>query len=188
MTLAVAVLAIFAFSGVEGKNYTVVSKTQRITAPPEGKVLVNFHRVTSYGGAYIFPIFTLDGKYLCELPGKAEFQYVCSPGEQVFMAWADQVTVVKADLAPNKVYDIMVDVGMGMMKANIMLNPMLQDDPRRPRLPEFEERARLISPERTPAIEKHEQKAQKRVADIKRDFLSGTKSDRVKTLGKDDCR
>jgi hypothetical protein len=181
-------VALAALAGCASTNYKVVAKTERITSPPAGKALVNFHRVTSWGGAYLFPIFNLEGKYICELPGKAEFQYVCDPGEQVFMAWADQVTVVKADLAPDKIYDVMVDVGMGWMKPNIMLNPLKKSDERRSSLPNFEQRARLISPLRTAEIEEREQKNQQRVADIKRDFLNGAKADRVRHLAQDDCR
>ena len=156
--------------------------------PPEGKALVNFHRVTNWGGDQPYPIFDLNGRYLCELPGKAEFQYICEPGEQVFMGWAEQVSVVKARLAPNKTYDVMVDVAMGWMIADVKFNAMKKDDPRRSELSKFEKRERLIEPKRTDYIAKYESKNQKRVAEIKRDFLAGLKSERVQNLGEDDCR
>jgi len=58
---------------------------------------------------------------LMDQPGVSLFQHVCNPGEQVFIVWADHVTVVKADLAADKIYDIMVDVGMGWVQPNIVL-------------------------------------------------------------------
>jgi hypothetical protein len=109
-------------------------QTQRIASPPSGKALVNFHRPTAYGGNERVPIFDGTGKMLIDLPGKSEFQVVCDPGEQLFIAWADHVSVVKADLAADKTYDIMVDVGMGWMEANIRLTPLSKDDPRRAKL------------------------------------------------------
>ena len=90
-----------------------LTKTQRIEQPPAGKALVNFHRPSTWGGGQLYPIFDLNGKMLIDLPGGCEFQQVCEPGENVFMGWAEHVAVVKADVAPDKVYDVMVDVSMG---------------------------------------------------------------------------
>ena len=164
-------------------------KATRISAPPAGKVLVNFHRPSSYGGVEILPIFDGNGTMLIDLPGKAEYQLICDPGEQLFMAWSDQVTVVKADLAADKVYDIMVDIGMGWMRSNIRLVPLNKDASRRDKLDDFERREkRLYTLDRNSFVTKYEEKNKKRIEDIKRDFLGGNKSDRVSYLGKDDAR
>lgn len=189
------------FVGCMTPNIASLPKSQRLTAPPPGKALVNFH--STYDGWYPYQIYDQEGRNICEMPGWSQFQYVCSPGEHVFMGWADWVTVVEANLAPDKVYDIMVDrPSLGMMKPGIVMNPVLKDDPRRLAMAEFEDRivsqrknlrVRLIPaypftdyPNSAAAYEKREAG---RIAEIKRDFLNGgEKADRVKLLGPDDCR
>ena len=166
-----------------------LTQTTRIAAPPSGKALVNFHRPSNWGGVEKFAIFDINGKMLIDLPGGSEFQLVCDPGEQVFIAWADHVTVVKADLAPDKVYDIMIDIAMGWVRGNIQLIPLTKSDARREKLAEFERREkRVLALSRNKYITDYEEKNKERVAQIKKDFLSGEKAERVKVLAKDDCR
>ena len=186
--LLVAIVPILALCGCATANHSVLPKEQRLARPPEGKALINFHRVTNWGAAQPYPIFDSNGRYLCELPGNAEFQYVCAPGEQVFIGWADQVSVVKARVAANQTYDVMVDVAMGWMTADIKFKAMKKGDPRRGELPQFEKRERLVEPRRTEYIASYESKNQARVAEIKRDFLAGHKAERVQHLAEDDCR
>jgi hypothetical protein len=167
-----------------------VTKTTRVTQPPPGKTLVNFHRPTGYGGAIFYPVFDTEGKFVCDVPGKSVFQYTCEPGKQVFMAWAEHVSVVEADFAPDKIYDVMIDVGMGWIQANITLAPLSRSDPRRAKLPEFEKREKMaVGMQRTEHVDQYEEKNQARIQEIKKDFLNGgPKADRVRRLGKDDCR
>ena len=165
-------------------------KTDHISAPPSGKALVNFHRPSNWGGAEKFAIFDDTGKMLIDLPGGAEFQMVCDPGRKIFIAWADQVSVVKADLAADKTYDIMVDIGMGWVRGNIRLIPLAKGDPRREKLAEFEKREskRVVAQNRNKHVEDYETKNQGRIQEIKKDFLGGEKSERVAVLNQDDCR
>ena len=162
----------------------------RISQPPPGKVLVDFHRPSNAARGRLIPIFDGNGKMLMDLPGGTLFQHVCDPGEQVFMVWAEHVTVVKADLAPDKTYDIMVDIAPGWVQANIFLTPLRKDAPRRARLAEFERREKRTLGLNTasPRVAEYEARNQPRVEEIKRDFLAGQKSDRVKLLQRDDCR
>ena len=121
--------------------------------------------------------------------GGCEFQQVCEPGENVFMGWAERVSVVKADVAADKVYDIVVDISMGWIKGNVYMSPLGKGEPRRSKLPEFERReATVLGLNRNQHVIDYEAKNQTRVAEIKADFLAGQKSDRVKYLQKDDCR
>ncbi len=166
-----------------------LTKTQRLSQPPEGKALVNFHRPSTWGGAQLLPIMDRNGRMLIDLPGGSEFQYVCDPGEQVFIAWAEHVSVVKANVAAGKIYDIMVDLAPGWIRANIMVNPMTKADPRRPRLPEFERREKqVLALNRNDHVTDFESRNQQRVQQIKTDFLGGQKSQRVRSLAPDDCR
>ena len=180
--------AAFLCVGCAGIPRTV--KVARITQPPAGKALVNFHRPSNYGGAVLVPIFDGNGKMLIDLPGGALYQHVCDPGEQIFVAWAERVSVVKADVAPDKIYDVLVDVSMGWVQANIFLSPVAKDSPRRAKLAEFEkrERATLNLNPASPHIAAYETNSQPRIQEIKRDFLGGQKDERLKLLKKDDCR
>ena len=187
--LTLSTLAAFAGTGCQSIPKTTVS-VARMSQPPPGKALVNFHRPSNYGGGERVPIFDGNGKMLIDLPGASLFQCVRDPGEQLFIAWADHVTVIKADLAPDKIYDIMVDVGMGWVQANIMLTPMSKADPRRAKLSEFESREKRtlgLNPD-SPRVAEYQTKNQARVAEIKADFLSGQKSNRVEQLNQSDCR
>jgi hypothetical protein len=188
MTTAVAAalsLALLAGCASFPKDLTI---TPRLEQPPAGKALVNFHRPSKWGGAERFAIFSGDGAVLVDLPGAAQFQHVCDPGEHLFLAWADQASVVKAELEAGKVYDIMVDISMGWVRGNIKLIPLAKDDDRRARLGEFEKRERVVSQSRTAHLSEYEQKNKGRIEEIKQDFLSGEKSDRVSVLRKEDCR
>lgn len=180
---------VLAAAVVSGCGTPYLKKVERIQQPPPGKALVNFHRPSYFGGAEKFAIFDGNGNMLIDLGGKQEFQYVCDPGEQVFLGWADQASVVKADVAADKTYDIMIDIAMGWVRGNIRLVPLDKADPRRARLAEFEKRERAImSLVRTPHVTDYEARQKPRIEQIKADFLSGAKSDRVRTLSKDDCR
>ena len=136
------------------------------------------------------PIFDVNGKMLVDMRGASLFQCVCNPGEQVFIGWAEHVTVIKADLAPNKIYDVMVDVAPGWVTANIFFTPLTKGDPRRADLAKFEKREKwtiAINPD-SPRVAEYETQNHERIEQIKNDFLKGEKSDRVKVLAKDDCR
>jgi len=165
-----------------------ITMVPRMEQPPAGKALVNFHRPSSYDWRERFAIFDINGTMLMDLPANYEFQYVCDPGKHHFIAWFDHVSVVEADLAADKVYDIMVDVGMGWVRANIRMTPLLKGDERRARLAEFEKKEQVMTQNRTAHITDYEQKRQPKIAEIKKDFLEGDKKDRVIRLGKDDCR
>jgi hypothetical protein len=186
--LLVSMFAVLACAGCGGlpKHLKTV---QRVDQPPAGKVLVNFHRPSNWGGAEKFAIFNGNGQMLIDIPGGSVFQHISDPGEQVFMAWADHVTVVKADFAPDKSYDIMVDIGMGWVRGNIKLVPLTKSEPRRAELAKFEQREKkVLGLNRDQHVTDYEAKNKERVEEIKRDFLGGSKSERVSYLAKDDCR
>jgi hypothetical protein len=161
----------------------------RQAAPPPGKALVNFHRPSNWGGGEFYAIFDGNGTFLCDLPGGSEFQYLADPGEHIFLGWADQVSVIKADLEADKIYDVMVDIGMGWIRGNIKLVPLAQGDERRAELPKFEKREkRVVGMNRTDHVVQYEQKHQQKIQEIKRDFVGGEKADRLRYLRKEDAR
>ena len=127
---------------------------------------------------------------LADMRGASLFQVVCDPGEQLFIGWAERVNVVKADLAANKTYDIMVDVAMGWVTASIYMTPLTKNDPRRGKLSQFakQEKSTIVVNPDSPRIAEYEAKNRERFVQIKKDFLNGEKSERLKLLSKDDCR
>ena len=144
----------------------------RISQPPPGKALVNFHRPSSYGKPISVPIFDINGKMLVDMRGASLFQIVCDPGETVFIGWAEHVTVIKADLAPDKIYDVMVDVAPGWVTANIFFTPLTKGDHRRAELADFDRREKwtiAINPDSSRVAE-YEAKNHERIEQIKRDF------------------
>lgn len=166
-----------------------MTTTTRIEAPPPGKALVNFHRPTGYGKMVLYPIFDGEGKFICDIRGNSVFQYVCDPGQHVFMGWADHVSVVEAQVAADKIYDIMVDVGMGWVQANIRMEPLVQGDERRKELADFERREKFVlAIQDTEHVRDYQDRNLGRVQEIKRDFLEGEKSDRVRHLSPEDSR
>jgi hypothetical protein len=166
-----------------------MTRTERILAPPVGKALVNFHRPTGFGGAVLYPIFFGDGSFIGELPGESIIQYVCDPGKCHFIGWMEHVSVVEAEVAPDKVYDLMIDVQMGWVKGNMNMVGLTRNDPRRAKLPAFEKREKnILATQRAPYVIQYEQRSQARIQEIKRDFLGGGKSARVEQLKPDDCR
>lgn len=166
-----------------------VTQVQRLTAPPPGKVLVNIHRPSNAAGAVTYPIFHGSGKMLCELPRRGLFQYVCDPGEQVFIAWGENVSVVKGDLAADKIYDIMADFRLGWVRNDFALVPLAKGDKRRAELADFEKREKsTVGLARTEYITRYETEHQAKIEEIKRDFLNGPKAERVRHIKKDDCR
>jgi hypothetical protein len=168
-------------------NYEWVARkpgTGRIQAPPEGKALVNFHRI---GGAFTFALCNRDGAFLCDVPPYGEFQYLCDPGEQVFIGWLLQspVSVVQAQVDAGKVYDILI---FESAWERPHLVPLSNQDPRRAHLTEYEAQEDLVSLNRLLRVAKSEAQVQPKIEEIRRDFLGGPKSDRFQKLGKDDCR
>jgi hypothetical protein len=164
-------------------------EADRLSQPPPGKALVNIHRpsgLAKRGSA----IFDGNGKLLVDLPGASLFQYVCDPGEQVFITWADRVSVVIADVAPDKIYDIMADTAAGWTRPGIFFTPLTKDNPRRAKLAEFAKREKktLALNPASPRVAQYEANNQAHLAEIRRDFLGGAKSNHVDHLQKDDCR
>jgi len=152
--------------------------------------LVNFQRPSNFGGKICGAIFDGNGKMLVDLPGGSLYQYVCDPGEHVFITWADRVSVVKADVAPDKTYDIMADTAAGWARPGIFFTPLTKDNPRRAKLAEFEKREKrtlALNPDSPRAIE-YQANCQTHIDQIRKDFLGGPKSDRVSIMQKDDCR
>ena len=161
-----------------------------LTAPPPGKALVNVHRPSDYGGNRLYSIFDRT-KFVGLTEGEQRFQYVCDPGEHVFVGYLNSsiwatVSVIKADLAADKVYDCVVD--SGYFTSSIAVNPLPKNERRRPKIPDWEEDETAMILDGASGYAEWEADQQEKNEEILKDFLKGDKGDRVKTLAKDDCR
>jgi hypothetical protein len=163
-----------------------VKLTPRLSAPPPNQALVNFHRPSKLGSGMTVPVFDGNGVMLCNLPGGSGFQWVGAPGEHVFISLTPiHADVIKAQLAPNRIYDIMIDFRFGQ---GDQIVPMPKHDPRRSRLAEFEGSEQVVTMVRDALNEEFERGCQAQLQEIRRDFLGGAKQSRLKLLDADDCR
>lgn len=184
VTALVAALLLTALTACGGTRF--MGPATAVEAPPAGKALVNFHRPSNYGGGADFPIYDRT-RLVGNLEGKSMFQYIAEPGEHLFIGRADKVSVVKAQLAADKVYDIAVDVGMGMMQANVHLAALGKGDERRAKLADWQAKERVIGLSDQAEADRFAERKRKDIEKIIADF-EGPKKDRVQLLAADDCR
>ena len=194
-------------------------ETERINQPPPGKALVNFHfpkdamlntldsldalfdtdaearesEKKSTLSAGEVAIFDGSSQLLIYLPQDCVFQHVCDPGEQVFMAWRgprSRATVVKADLLPDEIYDILVGkTAAGLTYDNASLIPMAKENPKRAKLAKYEVRAILpvALNSSSPRVANLEAQMAGQIEKTQTDLLNG-KTNRVLYLHPDDHR
>jgi len=96
-------------------------------APSEGKAVVYFTRVSSWGGAYNFEYFHQD-KYIGAFKGKNYMRYECDPGKQLLWASTENKEFVTTDLKAGETYIVIVDIIMGGWKPRVGFNPITIDD------------------------------------------------------------
>ena len=94
--------------------------SQGFTPPEEGKSVVYFVRVSTYGFAISFEFFDND-KFIGAFKGKNYLRYECDPGEHLLWASSENKEFITADLQENSTYIILVHVIMGGMKARVGL-------------------------------------------------------------------
>jgi len=176
---------------VSNAAQTHITKVTRIPAPPAGKALVNIHRA-NFGGGWTAnvrtPLFDESGTFLMDLPRRCECQLVCEPGQKTFISWygANPVNVITADLAPDKTYDLLIDLTW----PKIIFVPFSKDPAGRKKLEKIEKQDanEVFRLERDQTALDYESSQKAHIDQIKKDFLGGGKSDRVVHVSKDDCR
>jgi hypothetical protein len=115
--LAIVVLVLFG-----GRIYG-----QGFKPPEEGKAVVYFVRVSSYGFAVSFEFFHQD-RYIGVFKGENYMRYESDPGEQLFWASSENKEFVTSELKPGGSYIVVVDVIMGFWKAHVGLTPISAND------------------------------------------------------------
>ena len=159
-----------------------------LVTAPSGKALVNFHRPSGWLGGIDYEVFDRD-KLIGNLKGKGRFQYSCDPGEHVFIGTAQRGSAIKADLAADKVYDVVINAYPGgFFQANIVMEPIAKAHKKRGELPNWERRERLWVFADDKRCRKFEKRRQKWATKTLEDFLNGSHKDKLQTLGSDDHR
>jgi hypothetical protein len=100
---------------------------QGFKPPAEGKAVVYFVRVSSYGFAVSFEFFHED-RYIGAFKGENYMRYECDPGEQLFWASSENKEFLTSDLKPGGSYIVIVDVIIGFWKAHVGLSPISVND------------------------------------------------------------
>ncbi len=105
-------------TGVEGQGFQ---------PPANGKAVVYFVRVSSWGAGTSFEFF--DGnRFIGAFKGKNYMRYECDPGEHLFWASSENKEFMTAELKAGSTYIVIVDVITGMWKNHVGLHPITVKD------------------------------------------------------------
>ena len=138
-------IALFLFTGCGTTRFMANATEPALARPPAGQVLVNIFRPSSYAGGQDLPLIDATAMTLIgNLRGKERMQYVCPPGERLFMGWGEHKSGVQATLLADETYDLICDTGMGFWRASVSLRPIPNPDDRRAKLAEWEADTRLL--------------------------------------------
>ena len=134
---AVPAAVLLAFAGCLGiVNEPYMKAAEPSAKPTPGKATVNFHR-TAGSVQTRFPIWDRDSFVGFSTP-TTTIVYECDPGEHLFIAQAERPVLVRATLAADKVYDILIEGQMGMRQARATMTPITANHRLRPRLPMYD--------------------------------------------------
>lgn len=179
--------------GCAGPIYKTNRRMHRITAvadiPPAGQALVYIHRPRAYFGRKVYANFWDSKKFIADLGNGHSVAYSCEPGKHHFICRSVEiVSVVEAELAANKTYDLWVDTG-GYWIASFELRPIKKDDKRRKALADWSQDCIWVAlREDNVDNADYEKKWTEEIDSILYDFTAGAKTKRLQHLQIDDCR
>lgn len=187
-TLILALSLTLILAGCGTTRFMAKAHDGAMSAPPVGQVLVNIIRPSGFAGGQDMPVFDgTAGTLIGNLRGKERVQYVCPPGERMFIGWGESKSGVAATLAAGKVYDLICDSGIGFWRASVSLRPIPKIDERRAKLPGWESSTTLL---RFAGGADATAWTSGKIDDVKKiaDEFRVAPTDRVMTLKADDCR
>jgi hypothetical protein len=187
-----------------------------VSRPPPSKALVNFHfpldraerffrsidsvtggdveKLATPGPGTIL-IFDESGRLLIRLESGSVFQYVCDPGKHLFIAWLTRdyggVEAVSAEVAPDRVYDILAGVTPGLVSGGrISLVPITNGHPKRAMLPKIDklERFAVALNAASPRVAEFEAAKREHIQRATREFVGGVRSHLLLQLHPEDGR
>ncbi len=105
---------------------SIISYSQVLKKPSEGKSMVYFTRVDELGFLINFKYF--DGEnYLGKFNYGKYLAYECEPGKHLFWSKSENTDFIEADLEAGKIYIIDSQPQMGAFKAGVKLIPFNND-------------------------------------------------------------
>jgi hypothetical protein len=126
LVLLVVVLAIL--SGCASTSSMMI-RSETMLVPSPDYAIVNFLRPSSMAFAIKFGIWDKEN-VVGVLTTKNYIQYKASPGEHIFMARAENWSVIKATVDAGKTYYILAAPRMGAWKARVGMEVIRPDDVR----------------------------------------------------------
>jgi len=185
----------------------------RISAPPAGKALINLH-VTVAPFLMRTPIFDETCALVADLPTHSVAQIVCDPGVKSFFSQvqggAGAIRVLSVDAAADKTYDLLFYKPNAKGAGSIYQYPEVvaqfkkiekkEKDPTKAaaakaafvnkKLEGFQkgEGDRVYELIRNNSVTEYEARCRADMEERKRDFLQGSKTNRVVRVSKTDCR
>jgi hypothetical protein len=158
-----------------------------LTDAPAGKALVNFHRPGNYAAGIPFEIWDRTD-LIGSVSGQTLFQFVCDPGDHVFLGSREPYTAIHADLRMGGVYDVVVNSTPGWIGAKITMEALSPGHPRHIELAAWEQqevRQVFIDDQ---AARKRNEKRGKWAAQTLEEFMSGSRGVALQSLGPGDAR
>jgi hypothetical protein len=111
-------------------SITSSASCQAITPAPSDKSVVYFVRPSGFGAAINFSYFD-STKLIGRFNGEKYIRYECSPGKHLLWARSENRDFMEADLEPERIYFIKANVSMGFAKAQVYLEQIDPNDPKK---------------------------------------------------------
>ena len=114
--------------------------------PTSEKALVRVMRPSGLGYAINFNIW--DGeKVIGNSVAKSQFDYLADPGKHLFVAIAENKSFVEAELEAGKIYYLLTQVKMGLLKARVGLVPVNKGSEFWDKVLEYETKLNKLQPD-----------------------------------------
>lgn len=155
-------------------------------SPPPGKSLVLIHRPRNSQGRILYTAVWDSRKFIADLGNGHSLAYICEPGQHYFINRSTERTgVVEAQLLPDKIYTLWLNIA-GSFIASFQLEPVKPGDKAWKKVLRCEkENAWVSRGNESPA---NETLRQSEIDIVIKDFVQGSKQDRLRHLAATDYR
>jgi hypothetical protein len=112
---------------LSGCTSPVMRPTDEVLKPNNHFAIINFIRPSGGAPAVMFEMWDKEN-FVGVLTTNSYIQYRASPGEHTFLAFAENYSVIKANLLPGKTYYVKAFVVPGWLKGNVIIVPLQAQD------------------------------------------------------------
>ena len=123
------VLPVVLLALLSGCASSLMIRSETVLVPGPDYAVVNFLRPSNMSGAIEFGIWDKEN-FIGILTPKHYIQYKASPGGHMFMARAENWSVIQATVDAGKTYYILVAQRIGVLKARVDMEVVRPDDAR----------------------------------------------------------